>query len=213
MNVIALDRDPHRAVQALLPWYVRGRLEPEELREVQSHLRACPLCRTEFEAEQRLLELPEPAQALASDVEAGLARLRLRLDDATTLPARAPPSRDRAERYGPRGLAWMLGLQGAAIAGLLLVLVWPRMEPAAYRGLAAGAPATANALVMFSPQTSEEQIRRALRASGATLVGGPTASHAYLLQLPVGAQAQALARLRAQAGVTLAESLQAQDPR
>ena len=91
----------------------------------------------------------------------------------------------------------------------MLVLVWPRAEPAAYRTLAAPAPAaTARALIMFKPQASEQQIREALQASGASLVGGPTESRAYVLQLPRNGQKEALQHLREQPIVTMAESLE-----
>jgi anti-sigma factor RsiW len=208
-NVVVLARDPHQAVQALLPWYVRGRLAPHELQELQAHLLGCAQCRAEAEAEQRQLDLPLPPEA-DGDVEAGLRRIGARLD----AQAADRPRRPRAGKPASRPwLAGLLGLQSVAVAALLLMLVWPRLEaPAAFHGLSAGAPpAGANALLMVDPAASEAQIRRALQASGATLVGGPTATNGYLLHLPGDAtqQRQALLRLRGESFVTLAEALQA----
>ncbi|MDN3919859.1 zf-HC2 domain-containing protein [Roseateles violae] len=211
-KVVPIERDPHHAVQALLPWYLRGRLEAEEQLELQRHLLACPQCRAECEAERRLLaELSPRAERSAEpgDVEAGLRRLRARL------PARAEA---RAARPSlPRWLGWALGLQGTALAGLLAMLLFlPRPQPADYHGLSAAAPAiAADALVMFDPAATEAQIRQALRASGARLVGGPTGGNAWLLQLggDAAARRHALERLRAERIVSLAEPLQAEGGR
>ena len=198
--VVPLEHDdPHVAVQALLPWYARGQLDADEMSEVQAHLLNCPACRAELEAErplQTLLSLP--ATAPAGDVESGLARMRARIK-ADAAPARAP-----------RWVAWALGGQGLAIAGLLAVLVLPRVmvmsEPAAYQGLsAAPQKATAEALIMFRPDASEQRIRELLQAHGAEVVGGPTEAGAYLLRLHGGNAA--LPQLRAESIVTLAEPL------
>jgi len=44
----------HRRVRQLLPWYVNGTLEGEELTEVERHLRRCSRCRAEIEGLQKL---------------------------------------------------------------------------------------------------------------------------------------------------------------
>ncbi len=227
--VIALARDPHAAALGLLPWYVRGQLAPDEMQALAEHLQACPRCQAELHAEQQLQALQQslpPAEvavggSVGSGVEAGLARMRARLDEAE--PPQAPHPAPRPVG-APRGLhwqpwlpwlPWLVGLQGGAIAVLLLMGVWQPAELPAYRALAArgaSAPTTAQALIMFRPDAREQQIREALQASGAILVGGPTESHAYLLRLPREGQQQALQRLRALPFVTLVESLEAAPP-
>ena len=207
--VVALERDPHAAVLALLPWFARGQLDDDEMSEVQAHLLGCPACRAEFEAEQSmqaLHRLPLPAAALgaAGGVEAGRARMRARIGER-----KAAAPRPTLSAGTPRWLGWVLGLQGGAIAVMLLLLIAPRPDGPAYRGLAAPAPATAQALIMFRPEASERQIRETLLASGASLSGGPTESRAYVLQLPREGRQEALQRLRRQPIVTLVESLEA----
>ncbi len=198
--VVPLEHDdPHVAVQALLPWYARGQLDADEMSEVQAHLLHCPACRAELEAErplQTLLSLP--AAGRSGDMEAGLARMRARI--------KAQGHAGHAGRPA-RWMVWALGAQGFAIAGLLAVLLLPRLEEApAYKGLsAAPASATAEALVMFRPDASEQRIREVLQAHGASVVGGPTEAGAYQLRLSGGAQA--LPGLRAEPVVTLAEPL------
>ncbi len=200
-TVVPIDRDPHAAVLAQLPWYARGQLDDAEMQEVQAHLSTCPACRAELAAERPLQALlattPLSEQGLGS-ADAGLARVIRRL--------RADPAEAAAQ---PRWLAWLVGLQGGAIACLLMALVWTQLEPPAYRTLSGPAPAPqAQALVMFSADASERQIRAALQTTGATLAGGPTESGAYVLRLPATGTQAALERLRKQPGVTLAEALE-----
>jgi hypothetical protein len=175
--------------------------------------------------------------ATASAVEQGLADMHRRLlaeqAKANADPARtASPGRPRwrAESlkglvagglarwrkfWPPAGLApgwrWALGAQCAVILLLLSVRLAPTPVAAGYHGLGSET-VPANAVVMFRPDTTEAQMRAALRTAHARLVGGPTATQAYLLWLPQ-ADATALARLRAQPGVTLAESLDAEPVR
>ena len=65
---------------------------------------------------------------------------------------------------------------------------------------------------MFAASATEAQIRAALRAGDARLVGGPTVSDAYLLQLRTNDRAT-LAKLRGQPGVLRVESLEAEAAR
>ena len=64
-------------------------------------------------------------------------------------------------------------------------------------------------MVVFRPDTPEREMRRILQASGARVVDGPTATDAYLLAVPAAQAAPALARLRAERAVTLAQPLAA----
>lgn len=205
-TVVPIDRDPHAAVLAQLPWYARGQLDDAEMGEVQAHLANCPDCRAELKAErplQALLATTPLSEAGLGSADAGLARVMQRIHAGAPAPRPASASQ-------PRWLAWLVGLQGGAIACLLMLLVWTQLEPPAYRALSSAAPvpsSQAQALVMFSADASERQIRAALQVAGATLAGGPTDSGAYVLRLPAAGQQAALQRLRQQPGVTLAEAL------
>ena len=203
-TVVSMEQDdPHSAVQGLLPWYARGQLDDEDVREVQEHLLHCAACRAELEAElpmQALLSVAASAPDHAS-IEAGLAKMRVQMKKAQ------PPLVRKAT--GQRWLTWALGLQGCAIAVLAtVVVVQTRVEsPAVFKGLASGEqPAKAEALIMFRADASELRIRTILQSHGATLVGGPTESGAYLVHL--NASPQSLSSLRAEPEVTLLESLE-----
>jgi anti-sigma factor RsiW len=199
MKVVPLDTDMHHAVQALLPWYLTQRLDSDDVARVEAHLANCPSCQAELELERRL-QAAQPLSSERGDVERGLARMRelIRPSPPRWRPARTP------------ALRWLLGAQFAVIALLATLLVLPRAGGDAYRALGApAAAAAANAVVMFKPDATEQQIRAALRNSGARMVDGPTASNAYLLSVPSQGHAAAIARLRAQPAVSLAESLDA----
>ena len=95
---------------------------------------------------------------------------------------------------------------------VVALLVQRPPEAAPYRALGEAPAAAArigNVLVMFGPSTSEPGLRRALEASHARLVDGPTSTGAYILSVAPEQRAAALAILRAQPGVTLAEPIDA----
>jgi predicted anti-sigma-YlaC factor YlaD len=195
--VVPMDHDEHAAVQALLPWYARGRLAEAEQAEVQRHLLQCAACRAELAAEAPLQTLMGAAGAEppAGDVEAGLARMH-----ALMRRQEAPAPR------APRWMPWALGLQGAALAVVLGLLLMPRHDAPAYEGLSAAgsAPVAADALVMFKPGTSEQAVRELLKAQRAGVVAGPTETGAWLLRI----EPRGLAALRTAPIVALAEPLQ-----
>lgn len=200
--VVPMEHDEHVAVQALLPWYARGQLDPAELRQVQQHLPRCAACRAELAAERPMQTLLDVAGALPEqgDVQAGLARLH----------ARMQPER-QAQPRTPRWMPWALGLQGVAVAALLALWLQARVDAPDYQGLSAAgsAPVVADALVMFKPGASEQQLRELLRAQGAGIVAGPTETGAWLLRV----DARWLAALRSAPIVQLAEPLQPGPPR
>ena len=201
-RILSLDSDEHGAVQALLPWYANATLAAAERARVDAHLGTCARCRADVEFQRHLCATPVATPP--GDADSGWLALRARLD----LPrAGARPPAARASWLGPRWLAFALGLQAAFV--LALATVWLALpRPAEYRtlGTVASAPA-ANALVVFRPDATEAEIRRALRAADARLVGGPTVTDAYLLRLPV-LGAASLARLRAELAVARVESLE-----
>jgi hypothetical protein len=195
-------RDPHHGVQALLPWYARGRLDAVDLARVETHLAECADCRAEVAFDRRMaaawVELPLEA-------DRGWERLRARLATRRSVRARVA-SGWRAVRGA--GLRWGLAAAPAAIAAAALVVVVPVLTAPRYRTLAnaQGSP-QANLIVMFHPAATERRMRELLRASDARLVGGPTVADAYLLSVPAAERAAALARLRASADVALAQPI------
>ena len=66
---------------------------------------------------------------------------------------------------------------------------------------------SANVIILFRPEATEAGMRSALRQSGASLVGGPTDADAYLLSVPAAQRPAALAKLRADSEVAMAEPI------
>jgi Putative zinc-finger len=206
-RILPLDSDEHRLAQELLPWFVNATLESEEAAQVQAHLLHCVRCQADAVAQAALRAVPVVPTA-GSSVERDWAALRERLG--------APAQPRAAAAIGRRW--WQRALPLAAAAQVLVVLgltaVWvgsPRPEP--YRALGAAPQVdAANAVAVFRSDATEREMRAALRAAGARIVGGPTLTDAYLLHLD-SLDAHAIARLRAQPGVHSVESLQGEPAR
>ena len=213
-QILPFPTDRHAEVHLLLPWYVTGQLDAVENALVAEHLAECGACRADLVQERHL------ADAVARDTgETGdsWAAMAARLDAtssvsvATAAPRRRTRDPLRAARRAvmrPRTLRWVVAAQFVAVLALGAQTLTQRSDgrPGAYHVLGdAGATHSGNVLAMFRPEASEAAFRRALQASGARLVDGPTASGAYVLAVPGDA---ALARLRRDADVTMAEPIE-----
>ena len=211
-RIVRLDLATHQEVQQLLPWFVTATLAPDDLARVQEHLQDCKQCQADVDWQRKLCALA-PAAGAKPDMERALAQLLPRLGPQPFRPNHST----LAQRW--RGLAnagsgwmrWALAAQFAVIVGLALMQARPAADSAAYRVLSANGNARGNVVVVFKPETSERELRRILHASGARLVDGPTVTDAYLLKIADAQRTTAIARLRAEPSVVLAESLDSGD--
>lgn len=204
-RILPLDSAEHRSAQDLLPWFVNGTLGAVEASSVARHLAGCERCQKDA-AEQAQLRASVAAMEAAGDVERGWAVLRSRIEALPPAPARRP------ERVTPgrwrRWLPLALAVQTALIVTLVLVLVAGPAREERYRALGAQPAASdANAVAVFRGDATSQQMRDALQAAGARIVGGPTVTDAYLLHV-AHPTPQVLSRLRAQPGVLRVEALQ-----
>jgi hypothetical protein len=214
-RVISMPGDPHQQVQTLLPWYMNGTLDAGELAAVEAHLADCAECREDLAMERMI---GQDMAALPLDVERGWAAMRGRIE-RTPAPAPMPVPEEHGnvvplrrtwlQRSVP--VRWALAAQAAA--AVLIVgagrLMLPVAAPEPLYHALGSAPriAPGNMVVIFRPDTMERDLRGAMVASGAELVGGPTASDAYVLRVAGAQRDGALARLRANAHVMLAEPI------
>lgn len=185
----------HEQAQLLLPWYLNGSLEPGEAAPFEAHLAECGECRADLAASRALRKL-----YAETPVAGGPAR------PATVLQVDAQP------RRAPVG--WnrivQVALAAAATVALIVTVAPGRDDDERFRLLGSpGAVEAGNAIVLFSPETAERDLRAALEQAGARLVDGPTASGAYVVHVPAQRRADALADLRALPQVVLAEPLDA----
>jgi anti-sigma factor RsiW len=205
-NIIRLHGAPHEAIQKLLPWYANGTLDADETTAVEAHLDGCAECRAEFESDRALGMM---IATVPSDVERGWAAMKGRIDGE-------PSSRTASNWRVPAAflsrrvpMSWALGAQAACLT-VVVGLAWftasqPRADYHALSSPKAAAPG--NVVVVFSPTTSEADLRGLLRLSQARLVDGPTVSDAYVLHVSINERPAALARLRADSHVVLAEPI------
>lgn len=202
-NSLRSDDRPHDEAEALLPWYATGQLDADDRAVVEAHLAACSGCRQQLTLERQFVR---EFRASTPRLDASWARMRARLEGR---PARAPLAAiaaDFCSMLRRPGVAALALAQVAFLvfgAGLMLSLSRP-----GYRALAsAPVPAAANMIVMFRADATESQMRAALNASGASLVGGPTSADAYLLSVPGAVRNDAVTRLQASPVVAMAQPI------
>lgn len=197
-------REPHDEAELLLPWYAMGQLDEADRARFENHLYSCASCRQQLAGERRFAS---EFQALNPELESGWARLLARIE--------AEPPRESATP-GPLREIWALlarpavaSLAAAQVAFLVFaggVLLW-LAQPAYHTLGSAAPPAGANVIVMFSQDASEDDIRNALEAADASIVGGPTSADAYLLHVAPKERQAAIARLKANDNVEMAEPI------
>jgi len=213
-RVLPLHGSEHAAVDALLPWYVNGTLRGEDLGRVERHVAACEQCRREvdwlrdvFAACTEIAPIAdEPASAGATGIPGLDGRIRRRT------------WRTRAADGWRSTQPWTRMLIAAQLAGLVILSTLLALEPrqeASYRTLgAAAAPARREAIaVMFDPAITEAELRRVITGAGARIVDGPTATHAFVLEVPAPQSGEAVQKLRAERMVRFAEPLGARTER
>lgn len=199
----------HEDAEALLPWYATGQLDPADRALVEKHLSSCASCRRQLRAERLLVE---EFQTLAPEIDSGWARLRGQIEPSRTGPSRLGGM--LAEIWSILSRPAVAALAAAQVALVIVAgTVLLSLNRQEYQALGrADAPSTANVLVIFRADATEQDIRDALRASGASLVGGPTAADAYLLHVPTNRRDAALARLGSDDDVQLAQPIDAGAP-
>jgi Putative zinc-finger len=213
-QILKFDDSAHRAADAVLPWFVNGTLIGDDLAAVEQHLRECPRCRGEVDLLKQLhafCAVDEPAP----DATPSYRRLHERMSSRWRLATLGDRLRDLPRRWqqAPGWARWAIVVQ---FAGIVVLGVWvaaPGSEsPALYQTLgapAARAASTGSITVEFGPEVTASELQHIVQTAGARVVDGPTASNAYVLQVPAGQREAILAALRADPAVALAQPLTA----
>lgn len=204
-DIFQLRGDPHEEIQTLLPWYINGTLRQEESDVVETHLAICAECRTELELERKLAR---SVASLPLDVEHGWAAMAQRLAESETSPG-ASRRLSLFARKVPIGWAIAGPLAAAASVALAFTFV-PAPEPAGETYRALGTPAAdseGNAVVLFKPETTTQQVQVILSANHARIVDGPNPAGALVLRIDPHKRDTALRELRSASQIVLAEPI------
>jgi hypothetical protein len=207
-RVLPFDPAAHKVADVLLPWFVNGTLEKDELAFVQEHLSACLRCQREVQwlRELRAACVDGEATPGASTV---FRNLRRQLDEPRAGRGKGG-SLSRLWRRAPSWSRWAMAAQLAVIVALGAALVPATDGPALYRTLGArnaAAPTTGTLVVVFDPTTTESDLRRILRKAGARVADGPTETNAYVLKVAAERRVEAAQALRTEPAVVLVEQL------
>jgi anti-sigma factor RsiW len=200
------ERGPHDEAEELLPWYATGQLDAADRTRVEAHLSSCAECREQVVLERQFVQ---QFRAMTPEVESGWARLRARIEK---------PARPQfvARRHSPLADFWAVvtrpAVAGLAVAQLAFVVVagsvLMSLSKPAYHALgSAKVPASANAIVMFRADATVQDVQQALGRAGASIVDGPTEADAYVLHVDARRRGAALASLKSDAHVQLAEPI------
>jgi len=219
VKILRFEGSAHSETERLLPWYVNGTLDDDEQARVQDHLVACGKCRRELEFLRTLESVcidPSPTP----DPTVAFSRLRDRLQTP-----RARPTPSLLARAGEAWSGFPVWLRGAVAASCLLTVgvfglsLLHREPPAMFRTLGDTPPVGStdaglrHLVVVFDPHIEHARMQQLLRASQARIVDGPNEAGAYVLAVPAGREASVRDALRAAAGVTMVESLEADGSR
>ena len=207
-------------IEALLPWYVSGRLEDAERERVEAQLEDGDAYREALDAARQMERAVVDEPVEWSLPEGHFERLKTQI-------AIEAPRREAVAETPPTVWAqwmdwlaenaslprWSLAAQAALIVALVVVaLDRPEPGPAVYETLTRATAtepgaATPAVLVAFDRDTPESELRSLLVSAGARIVEGPSPIGIYGVVPIEGGEAGALLeRLRAAPIVTLAES-------
>jgi len=217
-RILKFDDSAHREVDEMLPWFVNGTLEAGELAAVEQHVRECARCQREIDMLQQLHAVCAFDET-APDATPSYRRLHERIAGRRRLGSLRDRVRElfRPWQRAPAWARWTIAAQFAGIAMLAVKVAMPISESAGvYQTLGAPAAHAAHGgtvAVVFVPEATESEFRRIVQSAGARVVDGPTASNAYVLDVPAGQRDAILAALRAEPAVVLAQPLTAQPDR
>jgi anti-sigma factor RsiW len=189
----------HQQTALLMPWYVNGTLNEQEMASVESHLAGCTACRAALDAdvaEARALHAGNDearVAALVAGRERAFESLRAQLHSGAPHRRPAVPAR------------WVPALAALLVIGAVLPAAWLMPGPTIYHLRTSTVASESPVLqVVFREGTSTEDIDLLIRTSG-TLLGPPTSGGVYRIALATDDPQALLARIRSHPAVRWAE--------
>jgi anti-sigma factor RsiW len=183
---------PKEHVLEALPEYVNGSLNAQESGEVKSHLEGCPPCRTELLRWQEVASATRSGPVFtpsAADWSGMLEQI-----DRAGGRARKPGFWELLRSWfdlTPAPMRWAFAAQGALVVVLGASLLFGPGSGKVYETLSSPeqvAPSgRARLHVVFAEDATEREIRAALEEMKAAIVGGPSPTGVYTVELPFAA--------------------------
>src|SRR5256885_11285951 len=158
-RVLPLDPAEHKVADVLLPWFVNGTLDKDELAFVEQHLSECVRCQREVQWLRELRAACVDGEA-APGASAVFRNLGRQLDEPRAGRGKVA-SLSKLWRRAPLWSRWAMAAQLAAIVALGAVLLPSTAGPAPDRTLgarSAGAP-TRRPGAVFDSDTPEIELR------------------------------------------------------
>jgi anti-sigma factor RsiW len=182
-DIIQTMIEPNNDSEELLPSYVTGQIDLEEQALVEHHVSTCAHCRRQLAFERRMID---EFAAMTPEIDSGWARLRRRIESQQRASWWDKVARDAGAAWQTltRPAVAALATAQLAFVGIAGALLFSLSQPS-YQALGSSPPPqSANVIAMFRADTTESQLADLLRANGASLVGGPTSTDAYMLRVP-----------------------------
>jgi hypothetical protein len=178
MDPLRSDDLKHRQALEILPWYVRRQLGPEESRQMDTHLAACPACRREAAG---LTALFTAHEASIPDRPVDEKRLDALFDRIDQYEAARPRTRQKAapestwRALGQSFVGWLTAkpaLAAGAFAAVLAIMIaiptFDRPQPSTYEVLTnAGSAAALRVTLRLKAAQNPRQIEEMVAADRA----------------------------------------------
>lgn len=206
----------HTETWEILPWYVNGSLEGDELEKIEQHLEDCEKCRQEVSYLRRLTQALARPEDVAPAVDTPLSEALSRIEQIE-----AERSSANLERFWDAlRLKWplrpLLVVQTLVILALVIAL-WQGSTgaPPVFHTLSRPTDAVTSkgfaVRMVFSPEVTEQELRRLLIELKGQIVEGPSPYGVYTVEIhsiaDPEAEASLLEEIRAREEVEFLEPL------
>ena len=209
----------HRQAWDLIPWFINGSAPDSRSASLEHHLRECPECRAEVEAQRAIMQAMKKRPLVETMPHGSLQKLWARID-AQPVPAAEPTARGipdtiRIRQRPPRMAMWLAAaivMQALLLGAVTLLLMRMPGDEGAFRTVSSPAAVTTAPSVraVFAPDMTLGELQALLERAGLRIVNGPTPEGVYTLAGTQSANAdpaRQLAVLRSHPATRFAEPI------
>lgn len=190
---------PNTDLCKLLPWYVNGTLDEQQMHTMDAHIEACDDCasdfRTSMEISRAMQSSPQGVEELQAHQQFGFAQLQRKISQSQSESTQSRLMSGRLMQGISRffenlwhNYQWVFSASAGAALALTVVLVLPGLGTSTNQEgfvlLSSENETTHPAIqVIFSEGTSEKQLRDFMVEHQLEFIGSPSSAGVYRLQL------------------------------